>query len=507
MDARVGSAPAEVAPPPPHDLSARQAALTVAALCLGGVAVRALTSALLPSVVWADETFQSVEQALRLLTGRGMTPWEFQIGARSWILPGLAAPLIAAGRALSADPRVAFAFIAALMIALSAVNVWSAYVIGAQTGRRLCGVFAAGLAAFWCELVYYSPHLLPDTLSGALLLAALAVATRPDRDGRLFWAGVLLGATLVVRVQLAPAIGLIGLVTCFQAGWLRARWVAAGFVLPVAALGALDWLTWGAPFRSVLVYLRTNTSGLAEYFGVSPAVAYVGTEKLVWAAATPLIVATVVLGAKRARTTTLAALVILLTFSAVAHKEQRFVYPALLLMFTVCGIGTVELADEIRRHVRARAVRAVVPFALALLWVAASLASGFGSTMRPLWTRDADVLAAFDVVNADTRSCGVGLDYPDWTKAGLSRLRDDVQLYDAGEAPAGAYDYLLRLPGPHRPLALYQAQGFRLEQCYGAAGVCLYRRDGGCEAGAPPLRATTAGPVRASLRRLGLEAY
>jgi hypothetical protein len=434
-----------------------------------------------------------------------MTPWEFQIGARSWLLPGLAAPLLSAGRALSADPRVALGMIAAFMISLATLNVWSAYVIGVRAGRRLHGLFAAGLTAFWGELIYYSPHLLPDTVSGALLLGALAVATRPERPWRLFWTGVLLGATLVVRIQLAPAIGLVGLIVCASDLRTRLPLLAAGFALPVAGLGALDWLTWGAPFHSVIVYLKANTGGVAGYYGVAPAIAYWASEKFVWAAALPLVVGAAVLGAKKVPTVTLVMLTIVLTFSAVAHKESRFIYPALLLLFVMCGVGTAELADDIGRRVGTPWKRRLIPVGLALLWAAASIGSSFSPAMRPRWTQNADVLRALDAVNADKTSCGIGLDAWGWSLTGLSRVRDDIQLYDAATAPPQAYDYLLRLPygGPERPLASYTANGFALQRCYGSRGVCLYRRPLPCTPGAQPLRAATLPPVRMTLARLG----
>jgi hypothetical protein len=503
-----GPAPTPSAAPSPAAPRPSAALLPIALLCLGGGLARALTAWLLPNIAWPDEIFQSTEQALRLLTGRGLTPWEFQIGARSWLLPGLAAPLLAAGRVLSADPKVALGLIAAFMIGLATLNVWSAYVIGAHAGRRLHGLLAAGLTAFWCELVYYSPHLLPDTISGALLLGALAAATRPERPRRLFWTGVLLGATLVVRPQLAATIGLIGLMACARDIRVRAPALAAGFALPVAALGALDWLTWGAPFHSLITYLKTNTGGVAALFGVDPPLAYWRLEKLAWGTATPLIVGTAALGAKRVPAVAVALAATALTFSAIGHKEPRFLYPALLLLFVICGVGTVELADDANRHLRAPFDRSLVLAGLTLLWAAASIGCSFSPALRPGWTHDADVLRALDAVNADAASCGIGLDAPDWTVTGFSRVRDDIQLYDPKAAPPTAYDYLLRLPfGPQQPLASYATQGFELQRCYGARGVCLYRRPGRCRPAERPLRAVTPARLRATLTGLGYAVY
>lgn len=469
-------------------------------IVFAAVVVRALTSLYLPSVVYPDETFQLIEQANRVVTGHGLVPWEFQVGARSWLLPGLLVPLLAAGRALSSDPRVALGFVTAAMTAVSVACVWSAYVIGSKTGDRLAGLFAAGLVGLWSELVYFSPHVLADTVSGALLLGGLAACAAPGRPRRLFWSGLLLGAALVVRVQLAPAIGLAGLMIC---GRDVRRYLAmgAGFALPVAALGLVDWLTWGAPFQSVLVYLKLNSSGVADVFGRSPPFFYLQCESLIWGFAGPLVVVTAYFGAKRAHLIAASAAAIVLTFSLVGHKELRFIYPALLLIFVLCGVGSAEIVRTVRASVADNGLRRATPIALSLLWVLASAASAAGPVMRPLWLRDGGVLRAFDAVNADPQSCGLALARAAWLRTGRSRLRSDLQLYPA-TATESAYNYVLAFSVS--PAAAPSRGGFMLQACYGPDGGCLYKRSGACVAGAPPLRADPPAEVDRVLRTLGL---
>lgn len=469
-------------------------------IIFAAVVVRALTSLYLPSVVYPDETFQFIEQADRVVTGHGLVPWEFQVGARSWLLPGLLVPLLAAGRALSSDPRVALGFVTAAMTAVSATSVWSAYVIGSKTGGRLAGLFAAGLVGLWAELVYFSPHVLADTVSGALLLGALAACAAPEQARRLFWGGFLLGAAFVVRVQLAPAIGLAGLMIC---GRDLRRYLAmgAGFAVPVAALGLVDWLTWGAPFQSVLVYLKVNSSGVADVFGRSPPLFYLQCESMIWGLAGPLVVVTAYFGAKRAHLAAATAAVIVLTFSLVGHKELRFIYPALLLIFVLCGVGSAEIVRAVRARVADDRLKRAAPIALAALWVLASAAAGAGPVMRPLWLRDGGVLRAFDAVNADPLSCGLALPPALWTRSGRSRLRSDLQLYPATAAES-AYNYVLMFDVP--PPAPAARGSFTLQACYGPDGGCLYKRPGACAAGPRPLQADPPAEVDHVLRTLGL---
>ena len=469
-------------------------------IIVAAVVVRALTSLYLPSVVYPDETFQLIEQADRIVTGHGLVPWEFQVGARSWLLPGLLVPLLAAGRALSSDPRVALGFVTAAMTAVSATCVWSAYVIGSKTGDRLAGLFAAGLVGLWSELVYFSPHVLADTVSGALLLGALAACAAPERPRRLFWGGLLLGAAFVVRIQLAPAIGLAGLMICGR-DLRRYLVMGAGFAVPVAALGLVDWLTWGAPFQSVLVYLQVNGSGVADVFGQAPPVFYIGSESRIWGLAGPLVVVTAYFGAKRAPLPAITAAAIVLTFSLVAHKEPRFIYPALLLLFVLCGIGSAASVPAIQARVTDDRLRRATPIALAALWVLASACTAASPAMRPLWLRDGGVLRAFAAVNADPQSCGLALPAIEWPRTGRSRLRSDLELYPA-TGPESAYNYLLLFDVPAPAPA---AQGiFMLKACYGPDGNCLYKRPGACTAGAPALQAEPPARVDRVLQTLRL---
>jgi len=60
------------------------------------VGLRLMPVLFLPSLNWDDEIFQATEPAHRLVFGYGIVAWEFQLGMRSWILPGTIAGLLAA---------------------------------------------------------------------------------------------------------------------------------------------------------------------------------------------------------------------------------------------------------------------------------------------------------------------------------------------------------------------------------------------------------------------------
>ena len=69
------------------------AAAGLLCLIVLGVVLRLVPTVFVPSINWGDEIFQTVEPAHRLVFGYGLVPWEFQLGMRSWLLPGVIAGL------------------------------------------------------------------------------------------------------------------------------------------------------------------------------------------------------------------------------------------------------------------------------------------------------------------------------------------------------------------------------------------------------------------------------
>src|SRR5664279_3379453 len=66
----------------------------LALLLILGLAARTWIAIFFPGFDHPDENYQATEQAHRLLFGYGVVPWEFRIGARSWLLPGLVAGVL-----------------------------------------------------------------------------------------------------------------------------------------------------------------------------------------------------------------------------------------------------------------------------------------------------------------------------------------------------------------------------------------------------------------------------
>lgn len=454
---------------------------TLGLLCLGAVAVRIATSSLLPNVAHPDETFQYLEQAYRLVTGQGLIPWEYQVGARSWLLPWIITPAIAFAHLISSDPAVLRNIVGSFLSILSMGAVIGAYRIGLVVGGRVHALFAGLLVAYWAEIVQLSPHMLADTISATTLIAALAFGARLTRSSRyeLLFAGIMFGLTIIVRPQLGPACAVAGLLI---AGLLPSRrWLvmAAGVLAPIALLGITDWLTWGAPYHSVLLYVRVNSGGMADLYGTAPPGWYIANEAMIWGPALPFVIFGAIFGARRAPLPLAAALIVSATFSAVAHKEWRFIFPALPLLFAVCGIGTVELARVAADRLTGSCTRRRLYLAAGLLWIALSVLSGVRGMMRPLWLQDAGAIHALDQASADPAACAIGIDAPEqWARTGMVRIRPDMRLYEAVPAAVPQFNYILSFSDT-QPSDRYATSGFRQIHC-APDGACLYRRPGGC---------------------------
>jgi len=473
-------------------------------ICAGAFLLRLATGWLLPNINHPDETFQYLEQAYRLITDRGMVPWEYQVGARSWLLAWLITPVVAIAHAISPDPAILRGAVILFLSLLSTTIVPAAWRIGLHSGGRRAAILAALLAAVWCEVVLLSTHMLADSISAIPLMAALAAGIRGKEASirEIVLAGLLFGFAIVIRPQLAPACALAAL-------WIAGirpgpRWgmMIAGLAGPILSLGVTDWISWGAPFHSIATYLHVNAAGIADIFGTAPPYAYLTREAAMWGLALPLIAATGLLGIGRAPLVALLALTVVATFSAVPHKEWRFIYPALPLIFTLCGIGTARAIDWLSRRQPGGDPRRLV-IIVGAFWLAVSAMIGAGATMRPYWLQNTSQIRALDLASADPKACGLGIAPSSyWTDTGHARIRADMRLLAATPADAPHFNYLMLTAGLTPPPA-FAALGYDKAVCF-PRGVCLYKRPGECRPSGRELTAPPGPEVSARLKALGV---
>jgi hypothetical protein len=476
----------------------------LAALVLLTIALRLEPILIEPSAVWPDEIFQTVEPAHRLVFGNGLVAWEFQLGVRSWLLPGVIAGLMELWRIVGDGPDFYLPVIAIAFATLAAAPVvcgflWCRPLFGIG-GGLLAGLVVAAAA----EPVYFGARTLSETVAGHLLVVLLYLfepGYRVTSRRRLFVGGALLSLVFMIRIQLAPALMIVALWTNWRAPRKRSTAMLAGAVAILAAAGLLDTLTLGYPFASIWRYVLYNTFyGVSSTFGVEPWWYYILGELGVWGGAATTLLLLAVIGARRVPLLLVTAAMIFAVHSAIPHKEYRFIYPAIVLLTVLAGVGLAQMASWGRDWLMGRGAppraAAIAGAAFALCWwCAASFQIWSGATLTAYRQRMHDKLTAATFVAHGTAPCGIGL-YglagEDWgLYGGYTYFHRPAPIYwpkDEADltTTAGAFNTLLYTEPP--PAAL----GFATVRCIG--DVCIARRAGGCRP-LPPTRLPVPAPL------------
>jgi hypothetical protein len=473
----------------------------------GALLIRMGVAVLLPSIVHQDEIFQYLEQGHRLAFGDGLVPWEYIVGARSWLFPGLIAGVLDVARLFSDQPETGDLAVAALMAILSLSPVICGYLWGWRIGGSRAAVAVGGVNAVWFELVYFAPHTLSENLAADALVAGLYLMypARPAMSfGRLALAGFCLGLAFVFRVQLAPAIA-VGVVAVCRTE-IRTRYlpVLLGAALPVLLAGLLDAVTWDWPFQSMALNFWINLKdGVAAQFSRAPPYQYLSFAVTYWSGAFALVVVLACMGARRLPVLLLVALTIFAAHTLLSHKEYRFNFPALPLVMTLVGIGSADVAERLGGALRSPRARIAMPWAVPVFWLVTSLVLARSREFYPLWYRDQGSILAMRIIDRDPAACGVGI-YPSdlWDRGGgYAHLRSGLSLYGQDDADAKgaerAFNYLIG----YKP-ADFTSLGFTELRCWAEPPgrtiavdpVCLWRRPGTCQPDATA-RLTATPPV------------
>jgi GPI mannosyltransferase 3 len=314
-----------------------------------------------------DEHFQIVEFASVALgiTPASSLPWEFGAEIRPWVQPltyaGLARVLIALGVTSHAALLTAFRLATALFS-------WSAYVMLAGRAALRIDATAERIRALRIALAFgFLPYLMvrtsSETASGAL--AALAVVALGLPHGapvsahggraRPLLAGLLAGLAFECRYQIAFL--LVGPVLYWGVRALRradqgARALAGfawGFVLALLVGAVCDRVGYGHWALPAWGYFRENVlHGVAARFGVEPAAAYLWLLPANVLAPVVVVAMVLLVVSWRAwRTSALpwGTLPFVLVHSALAHKEERFLFP--LAMFLPWIIADALVRDGV----------------------------------------------------------------------------------------------------------------------------------------------------------------
>ncbi len=303
-----------------------------------------------------DEVYQSLEPAFFRVHGYGVLAWEWHAGLRNWAVPlALASLLRAAGALGLSDPWTLRGLIGLPLALLQAAALLAAFRLGSRQSR-LAGwttLLALGLLPMaWA----YAGRTLSEPLSVAVLvLAADALDCPTARARSALWGGVALGLSVVARYGSAPAVlgALAWLAACRR--WRALLLTVAGGAAVALVLGALDAWSWGRPFHSLLAWTRFNvfSDAAANAFGGEPPRFYVFlllgfVPAWVW----PVLGFGLVRpapGRSRVGVALAMALAALGALLATPHKEERFLYPVVVLLVLEAAPTLGRLLETLRR--------------------------------------------------------------------------------------------------------------------------------------------------------------
>ncbi len=203
-----------------------------------------------------DEVFQYLEQGHRLVFGYGQVPWEFSIGARTWLLPLFSALPMFLCKILGLGHPDFY---------IPAVKIWHALLslslpMGMYLfGRRVIGEKPARLAlllgCFWHEFIILSTHAFAEQYATVVFFSALVLLSSGASAARLLLAGFLLGLTVSLRLHYAPLIGVCGF--ALIAAYPLRRWylIFVGGAVAFMFWGAVEFFIWGRWWHSPRLYL------------------------------------------------------------------------------------------------------------------------------------------------------------------------------------------------------------------------------------------------------------
>jgi hypothetical protein len=328
-------------------------AIALLLLCAAG-AVRVGIASSDHGLYWPDEVFQSLEPAHRMVFGFGFVPWEYQVGARSWVLPGVLALLMKAAAAAGVSTGVGLAAVAKVAMAVfTTLGLWGSV----RLARALAGwsgaLFALLLGAAFPLSLVLGHRALSETATAPLLVWA-AVWTLERRDRSALLAGALSALSVALRPQNVIVLAGLGLLLLLGKRLRSAAlFAAAATAIGLLAGGLLDWITWGAPFHSLLVNVRFNlVEGKAARYGVEAWSFYVTALGSAIGPALFLMVAGLVSVARRAAALLAIAVVYLVVHSCVPHKELRFLMPVAPIAIALAGAGLAVVAERLERRRR-----------------------------------------------------------------------------------------------------------------------------------------------------------
>ncbi|MEO1174534.1 MAG: hypothetical protein AAFX94_21140, partial [Myxococcota bacterium] len=251
-------------------------------------------------------------------------------GIRSHLIPRTIQGLLLSARALGlSDPVAQLRFIYVVVGTYSSLLIPATWFLCRRMSPR-ARLIATWLAATHFLLPYAGTRLLLEGVAMVPLTFGFAFLVGEPRSRDVFYAGVLIGLACWVRYQ----VGVMGLAAAAVLAFRDLRavgWLALGAAVAVTVQGIFDVATFGSFLGPVRGNIAAN---LAPHEGLTRSGPF--SYLFFWLVLTvpPLSVVLLPLLFKAARQTPMLSipwLAFVLFHSAVPHKEERFMLPALPL--------------------------------------------------------------------------------------------------------------------------------------------------------------------------------
>jgi hypothetical protein len=444
-------------------------------ILLLGLALRFLFILFSDHILHPDEVFQTLEQGYRLVYGYGLVPWEFQVGVRSWLAPGIVAGWLWLLKSVGVTlPRVYIPIMQSFFIILSLSLIVSSYTLVKRvSGSTRLALVSAFAVAVWYELIYFASRPLTEVLATYSLIGALALLLNATSQRGLGWGTFLTGLGLVLRPQYSLLLpGYIWVQ--YRYGRVKATFLSwgLGLGLPIALSGALDWLTWGSWFYSTWQYVYLNLfKGINQVFGAEPWYFYLMTL-LITSSGLYLLGVGV---PENYRWLGGLVGVVLVGHSLIPHKEHRFIFLVIPLFLILSVMGGYRILTVLLKNQR---------LVLAMLLFSLIGVSGLGMMDHLLgqsqvyypMLRRGPRLQFFKQLAEIDDVCGLWDTTVDWVvTGGYYYLGKPIPLYAKSNPPP-------RLEMVNYVIAFEKPSGDRNEwrEVNSSGGVQLYKRDGQC---------------------------
>ena len=300
-------------------------------------------------VLHPDEIMQYLEPAHRLVFGNGVIYWEFFYGARSWLVPGTVAGVLALFNAVGlGEPGWYVGGVKLMFCAISLLIPGGMYFFARQHFGESSARVALLAGAFWYELVGFAHKPMTEFAATALSMALLALCARPSTPRTAWLVALLAVLTAAIRMQYAPlALALLGLFFS-RAGKESRISLAVTVVAFFLAVGVFDAVTWDAGlFHPYLANIHFNLALEDVRSGSSPAYQFLSWLLFTSGGLILICVAPALRDLRRYGFALALITLVLIIHSAEAHKEYRFVFVVIPLYLLVGADGVARLAGRV----------------------------------------------------------------------------------------------------------------------------------------------------------------